>query len=87
MTAFHLSVPALARPVAKAQMDLYRLVNLRWAYEEMEYPGTDFVILARPEEGIWQMAAVSKGGRVAVFRYAGQEDLAQHLDMLIQMVQ
>ena len=87
MTVFHLSVPALARPVAKAQMDFYRLVNLLWTYEEMDYPGTDFVILARPEERVWQMAAVGKGGKVAVFRYAGQEDLAEHLDLLSKMVQ
>ena len=87
MTAFHLTVPALARPVAKAQMDLYRLVNLRWTYEEMDYPGTDFVILAHPEDGVWQMAALGKGGKVAVFRYAGQEDLAEHLDVLAELVQ
>ena len=53
----------------------------------MDYPGTDFVILAHPEDGVWQMAALGKGGKVAVFRYAGQEDLAEHLDVLAELVQ
>ena len=81
MTYFH-TLPVLAKPVARAQMDLYRLVNLYWDYEEIPWPGTDFVILATVEDEPWQMAAVGRGGRVAVFRYAGQEDLAGHLDLL-----
>lgn len=52
-------------------MDLYRLVNLYWSYEEVDWPGTDFVILATVEDDPWQMAAVGRGGRVAVFCYAG----------------
>ena len=60
---------------------------LRCTYEEVNYPGTDFVILARPEEHVWQMAALGEGSKVAVFRYAGQEDLAQHLGVLAQIVQ
>ncbi len=81
MTYFH-TLPVLAKPVARAQMDLYRLVNLYWDYEEIPWPGADFVILATVEDEPWQMAAVGRGGRVAVFRYAGQEDLAGHLDLL-----
>lgn len=45
-------------------MDLYRLVNLYWSYEEVDWPGTDFVILATVEDDPWQMAAVGRGGRV-----------------------
>lgn len=67
-------------------MDVYRLVNLRWTYEEAEWPDADFVILARTKEKVWQMAALGRGGRVAVFRYAGKEDLADHLDLLAAMV-
>lgn len=85
MTYFH-TLPVLAEPVARAQLDLYRLVNLYWDYEEIQWPGADFVILATVEDEPWQMAAVGRGGRVAVFRYAGQEDLADHLDLLAETV-
>ena len=85
MTYFH-TLPVLAKPVARAQLDLYRLVNLYWDYEELYWPGTDFVILATVEDDPWQLAALGSGGRVAVFRYAGQERLADHLDVLAEMV-
>ena len=62
MTYFH-TLPILARPVARAQLDSYRLVNLYWSYEEVDWPGTDFVILATAEKKTWQMAAVGRGGR------------------------
>ena len=86
MTRFRLLIPAMARPVAEAQMDSDRLLNLTWTYEEAEWPDADFVILARAKEKVWQMAALGRGGRVAVFRYAGKEDLADHLDLLAAMV-
>lgn len=88
MTCFRLLLPALARPVARAQMDLYRLVNLYWVYREVDYPGLDFVILAAPDDPdvSWQMAALGKDGNVAMFRYAGVENLADHLDLLAAMV-
>ena len=86
MTYFHLLIPALARPVAEAQMDQYRAINLRWSYETLAYPGLDFVLLATEPEGIWQMAALAKGGRVAVFCYGGMEQLSEHLDELAAMV-
>jgi len=86
MTRFSLLIPAMSRSVAESQLDTYRLVNLRWNYEDADYPGTDFVILAQEEDGIWQMAAVGRGKNVAVFRYAGQEKLADHLDLLVSMV-
>ncbi len=87
-TRFRVLFPALARPVAEAQMDLYRLVNLRWTYEEAEVPGLDFVILARPESGdrTWQMAALGRGRDVAVFQYGGQADLRDHLDALAALL-
>ena len=86
MTYFH-TLPILAQPAARAQMDLYRLVNLYWDYEEVDWPGTDFVILATVEDDPWQMAAVGRGSRVAVFCYAGVEKLSDHLDLLAEMVQ
>ncbi len=52
----------------------------------MDCPGLDFVILAKSQDGVWQMAALGKGGNVAVFRYAGMEDLADHLEILTTMV-
>ena len=85
-TCFHLLIPALAEPIARAQMDSYRLVNLWWEYKEADYPGLDFVILATAKDEPWQMAAVGKGGKVAVFRYAGVERLENHLDLLSEMV-
>ena len=86
MAYFHLTIPALARPVAKSQMDHDRAVNLYWTYEELSYPGLDFVILATEPDGIWQGLALGKGGRVAVFHYGGMEDLTDHLDLLSTMV-
>ena len=86
MTCFHLLIPTLAKPVARAQMDSYRLVNLWWEYEEIPHPGLDFVILATVKDEPWQMAAVGKDGKVAVFRYAGVERLEDHLDLLSKMV-
>lgn len=85
MTYFH-TLPILARPVARAQLDSYRLVNLYWSYEEVDWPGADFVILATVEDNPWQMAAVGRGGRVAVYQYAGVEKLADHLDLLADLV-
>lgn len=82
MTCFTLPIPALAEPVARAQLDEYRLVNLRWSYRELNVPGLDFAILAEEPEGVWQMAALGKGGRVAVYRYAGTEKLEEHLELL-----
>ena len=85
MTYFSLIIPALAEPVARAQLDEYRLVNLWWEYEEISYPGLDFVILATAQDEPWQMAALGKGSQVAVFRYAGVERLEDHLDVLFAM--
>ena len=87
-THFRVLFPALARPVAEAQLDLYRLVNLRWTYEEIEVPGLDFVILAKPkgEDKVWQMLALGRSRDVAVFRYGGPEDLREHLDVLSRLL-
>ena len=63
-------------------MEQYRLVNLSWSYETLEQPGLDFVLLAREPEGLWQMAALGRGGQVAVYLYCGQEQLRGHLDLL-----
>lgn len=86
MTYFSLLIPALAEPVARAQLDEYRLVNLWWEYKEVDVPGLDFVILATVQDETWQMAALGKGGKAAVFRYAGQERLGDHLETLAEMV-
>ncbi len=86
MTRFSLLIPALGRSVAEAQLDFYRLVNIHWTYEEVDYPGTDFVILAHEDRGLSQMAALGSGKNVVVFRYAGQQKLADHLDVLADMV-
>ncbi len=84
---FHLTIPPLARTMAMAQLAQMELVNLPWSYEEVDWPGLDLAVLARNQrDGIWQMAAVVKGSRVAVFRYAGRENLADHLDVLASVV-
>ncbi|NBI09456.1 DUF2812 domain-containing protein [Colidextribacter sp. OB.20] len=82
---FHLLIPAMARPVALAQMAEQEAVNLTWTYEEIDYPGLDFVILSRSNSQ-YQGVAVAKGGRLAVFHYGGREDLADHLDALAKAV-
>ena len=82
---FRLLIPALARPVALAQMARQEAVNLTWTYEEIDYPGLDFVILSRSDSQ-YQGAAVCRGGRLAVFHYGGREDLANHLDALAAAV-
>ncbi len=86
MTYFRLILPALAEPIARAQLDEYRLVNLWWEYEKIPYPGLDFVILAAAKDEPRQMAALGKGSQVAVFRYAGVERLEDHLDVLSTMI-
>lgn len=85
-TYFHLLFPALARPVAQSQMDQDRAVNLYWTYEELSYPGLDFVILASEPRGVYQGLALGKGGHVAVFHYGGVEQLTDHLELLATMV-
>ena len=78
---------ALHGPVrGPGQMEQYRLVNLSWSYETLEHPGLDFVLLAREPEGLWQMAALGRGGQVAVYLYCGQEQLRDHLDLLSSWV-
>jgi hypothetical protein len=86
MTYFKLLIPAIARPVAEAQLDEYRLVNLRWNYKEVDYADLDFAILADAKDNLWQMAALGKDGQVAVFRYAGVERLSDHLEQLASMI-
>ena len=61
-------------------------MNLWWEYEEVNYPGLDFVILAAAKDEPRQMAALGKGSQVAVFRYAGVERLEDHLDLLSTMI-
>lgn len=85
-TYFELWIPALARPVAKAQMDAYRLVNLEWSYAELDFSDLDFAIYATEPDGIWQMLAIGRANRVAVFRYAGMEQLPDHLKVLSEAV-
>lgn len=86
-TRFRLLFSSLARPVAMAQLDQYRLVNLHWTYQEVDVLGLDFAVLATPEEDrVWQMAALGRGRDVAVFRYAGQERLEDHLDTLAALL-
>lgn len=85
-TYFHLLIAALAKPVAQSQMDRDRAVNVYWTYEELSYPGLDFVILATEPDGIYQGLALGKGGRVAVFHYGGVKQLTDHLDILATLV-
>lgn len=86
MVRLRLLIPTMARTVAEAELDHLRLINLWWEYEEAEVPGLDFAILARESSGTFQMAALGRGGWVAVFRYGGEEDLRNHLDLLASMV-
>lgn len=85
-TYFNLLIPSLSRPAAEAQLDAYRLVNLEWNYTELSCPGLDFAIYGTEPDGIWQMLAIGKGTRVAVFRYAGREQLSEKLQTLSEAV-
>ena len=86
-TRLRVLFPALTRPAAESFLERYRLLNVRMRYEEVDYPGLDFVILAYAEEDrVWQLAALGRGRDAAVFRYAGQERLADHLEVLAEMV-
>lgn len=85
-TYFRLLIPALARPAARSQMDRDRAVNVYWTYEELSYPGLDFVILATEPRGVYQGLALGKGGRVAVFHYGGVERITDHLELLTATV-
>lgn len=85
-TYFSLLLPALSRPVAEAQLDTYRLVNLEWSYEELSYSDLDFAIYATEPDGTWQILAIGRDNRVAVFRYAGIEQLSDHLNALSEAV-
>lgn len=86
-TYFHLTIPAMARAVADSKLDSMRLINLTWSYKDVSYPGTDFVILVSEPDGIWQMAAVANGGKLVVIQYGGLEQLADHLDKLVALVE
>ncbi|WP_409968426.1 hypothetical protein RFF05_00305 [Bengtsoniella intestinalis] len=87
MTRLTLTVPPLSRWVAENLLDSYRLVNLQWHYEDVTYGDLDFVILATTADPNWQMAALGHGGTVAVFRYGGEMQLGDHLDLLAEMVE
>ncbi len=78
--------PGMARTVAKSLLHEMRLVNIYWIYEEADYPGLDYALLAHEEDSPWQMAALVKGRKIAVFRYAGVLDLGEELDKLAVMV-
>lgn len=78
--------PALSRPIAESQIDQFRLVNLQWTYRDVSYEGLDFVILAHVEGDVWQMAALGRGNRIAVFRYAGLQKLEDHIPTLATLV-
>ncbi|WMJ78728.1 MULTISPECIES: hypothetical protein [unclassified Sedimentibacter] len=86
MAYFHLTVPALASTVAKIQLAEYRLVNLQWEYWEVDYDGLDFVIVGEADDSVYQLLALGKGGRVAVFRYGGLENLQENIPLLATMV-
>ena len=86
MAYFHLTVPALASTVAKIQLAEYRLVNLQWEYEEVDYDGLDFVIIGEANDTVYQLLALGKGDRVAVFLYGGLEKLRENIPLLATMV-
>ncbi len=79
--------PALSRSVAESQLDFLRLLNIEWHYTESSAPDLDFVIHATEPDGVWQMLAIGKGRHIAVFRYAGREDLSAQLPVLSKVIQ
>ncbi len=83
----HVLFPGMARTVARSLLHGMRLVNIYWIYEEVDFPGLDYALLAHDEDSPWQMAALVKGGKIAVFRYAGVLDLGEKLEALAAMVQ
>lgn len=81
MAYYRLTLPFMTRGLAWSQMDHFRIENLDWETRELSYPGTDFVLLAVAEDG-FQMAAIGCGGRLAVYRYNGEQRLTDHLELL-----
>lgn len=80
------TLPAFAPALARSILHEERLVNIYWVYEEPDVPGLDLTILSQGEDSPWQMAALVKGGRIAVYRYGGMEKLEDHMDLLVSMV-
>ena len=90
-TYFHLVTSALSRSMAESKMDDFQWMNGPWETTELEYEGLDFVILAHEDleddDAIpYQVLAIGKGSRVAVFEYRGYELLEEHLDILAELV-
>ena len=73
-------------PTGKAGVLPCCLVNLEWSYEEIAYPGLDFVIHATEPGDTWQMIAIGRKNSIAVVRYAGREWLPDHLPVLSEAV-
>ncbi len=75
---------SLARAAALAKLDQYPSLEGYW--REVDCPGLDFAVVADREDDTWQLAALGKGRDAAVFFYAGQERLADHLDALAELI-
>ena len=85
MAYYRLTLPAMAPWVARSQMELFRAVNLRWTFQEVDYPGADYVLLADSSRNS-QMAALAREGHLVVYCYNGAENLLEHLDLLFQPI-
>lgn len=77
-------IPSHARTAALAYLDQYPSLEGYW--REVDYPGLDFAVVADRADDTWQLAALGKGRDAAVFFYSGQANLADHLDVLAEMV-
>ena len=77
-------IPSHARTAALACLDQYPSLEGYW--REVDYPGLDFAVVADRADDTWQLAALGKGRDAAVFFYSGQANLADHRDVLAEMV-
>ena len=80
---FYLTIPAMARAIAEAQLDVFHTINQFWEFKEGSCPGADFVILGYADgSNQCELAAIASGHRLVVYSYWGDENLADRLDVL-----
>lgn len=90
MDYYDLAIPALAAPLLRDLMD-YHLWDMeyqpeRYAVEELTAPGFDRLVLVRDVEyGGTQLFACA-GDRVVYLDYSGEQDLAEHLDLVTEVL-
>ena len=86
--SYYRILPPLSRSVAEAEIDVLRTYNQHWSFEDINYPGTDFVISGSvPDDPNHHILAIGSGSRLIIYAcYSNTPELAlelsEHLDIL-----